>query len=324
MANEFIARNGIIAKNNSTVTGSLDVTGSLGVTGSFSTQTYDGTNYVPAISIGNFSRAIYDVMGTSSFDADSRTLFDDMGIFAANWIGRTLYDATGTANSLSWGSRLLYDAISATSIDWNNRVLIDSFGTPALEWTSRQLFDSAGNAAISWNYLSQIQAVEINSYTRKTLALSTIVEPFSDFPTYGTFNPDGELLKGVALDGTVADFDLVYLETDNKWYPATQGTADCSKLLGIAWNVGTGKETVLIEGTMVVNDGTYFDTPVVQSINFGLPIYIRQSAGNSMSTVVPTTAGQYVRILGHAYHQNGNNTEYWVMKFRPANDWYVI
>jgi hypothetical protein len=43
-----------------------------------------------------------------------------------------------------------------------------------------------------------------------------------------------------------------------------------------------------------------------------------------MSTNVPTTAGQYVRILGHAYYQNTGTPEYWVMKFRPSNDWVEI
>ena len=43
-----------------------------------------------------------------------------------------------------------------------------------------------------------------------------------------------------------------------------------------------------------------------------------------MSTAIPAIAGQYVRILGHAYYKNTVASNYWVMKFRPANDWYVI
>jgi hypothetical protein len=84
------------------------------------------------------------------------------------------------------------------------------------------------------------------------------------------------------------------------------------------------KSEIILEGSITVNDGTYATTPRVQLIDHGLPIYIRGSGGNTMSTNVPTTAGQYVRILGHAYYQNTGTPEYWVMKFRPANDWYVI
>ena len=118
-------------------------------------------------------------------------------------------------------------------------------------------------------------------------------------------------------------FDLVYLETDGKWYPVTQATADCSKLLGICAKTGI-KPEIILEGTITVNDSAYNDSPTVQSPDHGLPIYIRDTAGNTMSTNVPTTAGQYVRILGHAYYQNTGAPEYWIMKFRPSNEWYVI
>ena len=317
--------------------GDAQISGSLGVTGSFTTQTYDGTNYVPAISIGNFSRAIYDVMGTSSFDADGRTLFDDMGIFAANWSGRTLYDATGTANSIAWGSRLLYDQTSVQSIDWNtriaydpggtiaaidwgNRSALDGFGIPSISWNGRDLTDSTGVPTLNWDTITNSYKIAAYAYLKKSISPGT-QESFSDVPTV-SFNYEGEVIGG-QLDGTVAQFDLVYLETDGKWYPVTQATTDCSKLLGICALTGV-KPEIILEGSITVNDGSGIDTPRVQLIDHGLPIYIRESAGNTMSTNVPTTAGQYVRILGHAYYQNTGTPENWVMKFRPSNEWYVI
>ena len=143
-------------------------------------------------------------------------------------------------------------------------------------------------------------------------------------PVYATFIPDGDILNCVALDASVVNFDLVYLNTDNKWYPVDVTTSSSSKLLGIAWGVGTGKETVLIEGNMVVNDSALTDSPQVIGVDHGLPIYIRTGGGFYMSTSTPGTSGNYVRVLGHAYYQGVGNTNYWVMKFRPANDWYVI
>jgi hypothetical protein len=235
-----------------------------------------------------------------------------------------MFDSAG-GSSINWNSRIAYDGSGAfTSIDWANRLLVDSSVLSSVDWNSRELLDSAGDAAITWNYLSQAQAVEINSYTRKTLDLGTVVEGFSNLPVYASFKPDGEILKGVSLDASVVNFDLVYLETDGKWYPVDVTTNSSSKLLGIAWNVGTGKETVFIEGTMVVNNSALTDSPLVLGVDHGLPIYIRNGSGAYMSTTAPGSSGNYVRVLGHAYYQGVGDSNYWVMKFRPANDWYVI
>lgn len=310
MANEFIARNGIIAKNNSTVTGSLDVTGSLNLTGSFGIQTYDGilaNAFVNAIQITDTNRTIYDIFGNTSIDAGGRILIDNT-----------------SKPSLGWLSRTMFDSSPSPSINWNNRLAIDSSNNNSIDWNQRELLDSGGAAVVSWNYLSQAQAVDINSYTRKTIPLTPTVEVFSNLPVYGTFQPDGEILSGVNFDGSVADFNLVYLNTDNKWYPVDMTTSSSSKLLGIAWDVGTGKEKVLLEGTMVVNDSALTDSPQVIGVDHGLPIYIKTGTGTYMSTFTPGTSGNYVRVLGHAYYQGVGDANYWVMKFRPANDWYVI
>ena len=32
----------------------------------------------------------------------------------------------------------------------------------------------------------------------------------------------------------------------------------------------------------------------------------------------------YVRVIGHMYYNNPTNTDFWIMKFRPSNDWYKI
>ena len=308
-------------------TGDAQITGSLGVTGSFKVQTYDGilsNTFVDAIRISDGGRNIYDIFGTGSIDAGGRILIDNMFLPSLGWLSRTMFDSTANS-SIDWNTRIAYDATGTTySIDWGNRLAIDAFGNSSIVWTNRELNDSTGNAVITWNHLTQAQAVEINSYTRKILPLATVVESFSNLPIYGTFQPDGEILNGVALDASVVDFDLVYLNTDNKWYPVDVTTSSSSKLLGIAWGVGTGKEKVLLEGTMIVNDSALTDSPQVIGVDHGLPIYIRNGSGAYMSTTAPGSSGNYVRVLGHAYYQGVGDSNYWVMKFRPANDWYVI
>jgi hypothetical protein len=310
--------------------GNAQISGSLGVTGSFAVQTYDGVfanAFIPAIQISDATRNIYDVFGTSSIVAAARVLVDSADLPSLGWAVRTLYD-TSPETSIDWGNRIAYDATGTTySIDWNNRLLVDPATLSSIDWSSRELLDSAGDAAITWNYLTQAQAVEINSYTRKTLDLGTVVENFSNLPVYASFNPDGEILKGVALDASVVDFDLVFLEkATGKWYPVDQTTSSSSKLLGIAWGVGTGKEKVFLEGTMVVAPASTgaSDVPLVDDLDLGSPIYINTSGTFYMSTAAPGTSGDYVRILGHAYYQGVTASDYWVMKFRPSHDWYVI
>jgi hypothetical protein len=119
-------------------TGSAEITGSLGITGSFSTQTFDGTNYVTAIEVTDFKRNINDVMGTSSIDADSRTLSDGAANVSVNWETRTLANSSGV-----------------TYVDWQNRYLYGPGPIPtatevAVDWSSRQLTDNNGNIILDW------------------------------------------------------------------------------------------------------------------------------------------------------------------------------
>ena len=265
-------------------TGSAKITGSLGVTGSFTTQ----VSNITALEITDTVRKIYDLPGVNSIDINGRTLFDSTG-----------------AGSLEWENRFGYDNLGNTSINWNSRYLLDSSNTVAANWD-----------AFALNY-----KVEFLTYLKRFIGTST-QESFSDVSTIGSFNYEGEVIQAT-LDASVNQFDLVYLETDSKWYPVTQGTADCTKLLGICAETGV-RPKVILEGSITVNDNSLVDSPYVQFLNYGLPIYIRDSAGIQMSTAVPTTAGQYVRILGHAYYQNSNDPQYWTMKFRPSNEWYII
>jgi hypothetical protein len=82
----------------------------------------------------------------------------------------------------------------------------------------------------------------------------------------------------------------------------------------------------LLEGTITVlsTGATYNNSPIVDNLDHGLPIYIANSYGKNMSATAPTNSGQYVRVLGHAYQQSSTYSDYWIMKFRPSNDWITI
>jgi hypothetical protein len=224
MANEFIARNGVIAKNNSTVTVSLDVTGSLGVTGSFTTQTHDGLNYVNAISIGNFSRAIYDVMGTSSFDADSRDLYDSSAVNSISWESRRLLDSAAVgsirwdlrstydtvdsqsiawgarllkidngsgAYTVNWGSGILRDTGAKNSVDWENRTTIDTGNKNSIDWQNRQLKNTSATEVLNWQ-----SGVTITGAATVTGSL----ELTGSFKMLGAYNGFAGPFKAIEID----------------------------------------------------------------------------------------------------------------------------
>ena len=233
-------------------------------------------------------------------------------------------DINGIIN-IDSSNRKLYDTNSSQSVAWDERRLYDIDGNRAVAWQSKILGESNGGSSVSWDYPNQTQAVQFSSYTRNNIDLGVVGENFANFPAYAAFLPQGEILKnGVTFDGGVVDFDLVYLETDNTWYRVSVATTGSRKMLGVAFGIANFDNQVLIEGTMVVNDGTYTDTPIVSNLDHGLPIYIKTGGGIYMSTTAPGSSGDNVRVLGHAYYQSVATGSYWIMKFRPSNSWVTI
>jgi hypothetical protein len=233
-------------------------------------------------------------------------------------------DINGIIN-IDSSNRKLYDTISSQSVAWDERRLYDNAGNRAVAWQNKVLGESNGGSSVGWDYPNLTQAVEFSSYTRNNIDLGVVGENFANFPSYAAFLPQGEILKnGVTFDAAVADFDLVYLETDNIWYPVDMTTTSATKMLGIAFGIANFDNQVLIEGTMVVNSIAASDTPKVDLVDHGLPIYIKTGAGTFMATTAPGSSGSNIRVLGHAYYNSTTAGDYWIMKFRPSNSWVTI
>jgi hypothetical protein len=256
-----------------------------------------------------------------SIDWDNRLGYDSAETGSIDWNGRRAYDPS-ELRSLDWSNRLLYDPSEQISVDWNSRTLADSSNAASVEWESRILYDTIGNTALSYDSPANGYKIGSAAYYISLLS-SQVQEDFSSYPSITTkVNYEGEVIEG-ALDVTVVTHDLVYLDTDGKWYPLTQATNQCTKLIGIC--VEAPKNFILLEGSITVSSNVSItDSPYVQSLQAGLPIYIRDGLGTGMSTVSPTNTGQYVRVLGHAYYNNTTYTNYFTMKFRPSNDWITI
>jgi hypothetical protein len=79
---------------------------------------------------------------------------------------------------------------------------------------------------------------------------------------------------------------------------------------------------VLIEGDVGVSDDNSQGAYVIGA-DHGLPAYVSTTTG-VMTTTTPSGTGELVRIVGHIYYQSTTDTNWWTMKFRPSNDWYVI
>jgi hypothetical protein len=216
-------------------------------------------------------------------------------VVSVDWISKQLQDAS-TISSLDWESRVLYDTAGGTSIDWENRTLSEGTGTyVALEYSSNTYVNS-------------------QLYYRNVIP-DQVQRAVADTPAYG-----GQVIQATVAVG-VADYSLVYLETDGTWYnpKATVGYGP-DKMLGVCVDQAGGY--VLIEGDIGVSDdnsqGVY-----ISGADHGLPVYISDTTGR-MTITAPSSTNNVVRIVGHIYYQSTTDANWWTMKFRPSNDWYVI
>jgi hypothetical protein len=207
-----------------------------------------------------------------------------------------------------------YNAIKVDDIA-GQRLL---YGTPnqgasaSIDFGNRDLLDNSGNGVFNWNGI--VSSIDSRLYLNQTINATTRDSLVTNIG-YGGFS-----LDEVAFDSGVQDFDLVFLDTDGIWYQVDQSTDSSTKMLGICQSVNpmTNIGIIITEGDIVVSSGPGY--PAVQNPDYGLPVYIRESGGTLMSTVIPTTG--YVRLLGHCYY-NAGGTE-WIMKFRPSHEWIEL
>ena len=208
-----------------------------------------------------------------------------------------------------------YDAIKVDDIT-GQRLL---YGSPfqgasaSIDFGNRDLLDGTGNGVFNWNGIAS--SIDSRLYLNETIGATTRDSLVTNIG-YGGF-----ALNEVTFDLGVQNFDLVFLDTDGIWYPVDQSTDSSTKMLGICngYDPGTGLGTVILEGDIVISTGPGY--PQVAGAGYGLPVYIRDSTGNIMSTTIPTAG--YVRLLGHCYHNPGGGTE-WIMKFRPSHEWIEL
>jgi hypothetical protein len=285
------------------------------------TTVYWGANLLKSLntsmSIDWDNRIAYDSAGTSSIDWGTRALNDSFAFTSLDWENKALYDSTGVG-SMDWNSRTAYDGTNVTSVEWGSRILYDSAGASSVNWEDRFLL-SATSAVKIFDWSSDYWLFS-PSYQKDVKSLD-----LQD--TVSGLGASDDTYLGDIIDGRVdginypSNGQVVYLETDGFWYAYDQTDTNIyGKMVGLVFKVDSGAQTckVLLEGHVLIDN---IIGPGVQSVDHGLPVYIKYlTTTGEMGTGSPS--GGIVQVLGHCYYQNTTTSHYWMMKFRPSNDWY--
>jgi hypothetical protein len=240
-------------------------------------------------------------------------LFQNDGIATVTFGNGKLWlnDSVGNT-SVDWGNRYLLDSATTTKVDWETGILADLAASPSVDWENRILSEGTGTY-VAFEYSSDV-ATQSQLYHRAVIPAS-VQRSMANTPTYA-----GQLIQAT-IDGGVSDYQLVFLDTDGTWKDTKNTVASgATQMLGIA--VDTAGGYVLIEGDVGVSDDNSQGGYVIGA-DHGLPIYISGTTG-VMTTTAPSGGGEVVRIVGYVYYQSSSDANWWIMKFRPSNDWYEI
>jgi hypothetical protein len=126
---------------------------------------------------------------------------------------------------------------------------------------------------------------------RFTISSSTDHNYLGDIVTFGT------------AGGSLAQGDVCYLHTDASWVPALAGSdnAGTGKLLGIALGADPSADGMLLRGMITLDHNT-------GNSNDGEPIYLSTSSAGSVTSTLPNSSGNIVRILGY---KMGDDDQVW-------------
>jgi len=206
------------------------------------------------------------------------------GVTINNNTDNYLITATGTANTLNGEANLQFDGSTLTL----SGSLINNISFQNLDTLLSRAYNNA----------------EVGSYSGEVLSYQS-----------GKFGFDIDTNNPPSLG------DLLYLNTDGIWYLVDQTSNSSTKKLGFyIQNINTSNYGILIDGYMVLNENE------ILSYGYGESIFITGSAPVTFTTVPNDITGPgYIRNIGHL-HYNNNSTYpgWWVLRFKPSNDWTEI
>jgi len=151
----------------------------------------------------------------------------------------------------------------------------------------------------------------------QTLTSKTLTAPIITIPT-NTFNVEpasddtsfGDFLSGLNAGDTIAQWDLVYLDSSSGRYEFADADAAATAgqvMLGLATTSGTdGNPLTIIKKGIVRNDGWNWST-------VGGPLYVSTSPG-ALTQTAPSGTDDVIRVVGYALSDD-------CIWFEPSNDW---
>ena len=135
----------------------------------------------------------------------------------------------------------------------------------------------------------------------------------------------GEILivdsRGLGFDVAtgISPGNLLSLDSDGIWRLTNNVNASASYMLGFyVRDPNTSDYGILIDGYMVLSGS--IDNP-----KFGRSLFITGSGPVTYTTDPTSITSGYIRNIGHLHYTNNSDyPDYWVLKFKPSNDWTEI
>lgn len=260
------------------------------------------------------------VVGTTTITSGTTTriLYDNAGV-----LGEYTLTGTGTVVAMQTAPSFLTSITTPSVLASSN----DSGAIGASGTAFSDLFLASGGV-INWNAGDYTLTHSAGVLTaNKDLRITTVGTDATSVPTLSsastiankifsyTSEPGaddtayGDIIAGFVAAGTLAQWDLVYLNSSSKWAQADGDAAATAGgvLLGLAMTAGTADNalSVLVKG-IVRNDGWTWAT-------VGGPLYPGSTVGTMVQTAV-TGTDSVTRVLGYALTDD-------CIWFDPAKSW---
>ena len=204
------------------------------------------------------------------------------------------------------------DGSAAISNNVNNNVLTAT-GTSTINGEGQMTFDGS----------KLLVSTDVVGGTVTTLTTAVIDGGITNvLPEFGWDQQEwvsGEILSAQTSGASVLYGAVVYLENDKMWYNADNtALIPSSSMLGIALNTttGSGDLDVLLKGFVATEE---VEDP---NANHGRPMYLRSNVPGGMSDIIPTTVGEYVRIVGYVFQNQTVNG--FILRFDPDKTWIEL
>ena len=230
-------------------------------------------------------------------------------------------------NSIDWENRIANDSnplpFQKVSIDWANRTLNDSNGQNSLNYDVRSLISVNSSSAL--NFSCTRQKTTSDFYQNDFLVDTSIQSSILSAGNIGQILWwSGHTITGEIDSSVVAVGSLLAL-IGGTWFYAdfSVENGNSTNILGI-W---VGGNEILLDGHIVaVESGVTTDFPIMfnmSALSNGRTLY--GCVGTpKFDTQKPTLSGNVIRRLGHTYFTEISNAGYYLMLFRPSNDWSVV